>query len=96
MGQHHLVTEVREKKAISEYATVGIYLYRKGRDFVYAFIDMVIAQDRVSNEYYTCPTYNYLIKEGKKIGIYNILLEQMNGIGTPNDLSIYQSKISLK
>lgn len=84
-----LVTEVREKVAISEYATVGIYLYSKGKHFVDASIDMMIGNDRVNNEFYTCPTYNYAIREGKKIGIYNILFEQMHGIGTPEDLSKY-------
>lgn len=89
LDAHQLVTEVQEKKAISEYATVGIYLYSHGSDFVDAAIDMFIERDRVNNEYYTCPTYNYAIQAGKKIGIYNIALEQMHGIGTPEDLLTY-------
>jgi dTDP-glucose pyrophosphorylase len=89
LDDRQLVTEVQEKKAISEYATVGIYLYRQGRDFVDAAIDMFIERDRVNNEYYTCPTYNYAIKAGRKIGIYNIAVEQMHGIGTPEDLNTY-------
>lgn len=83
------VTEVKEKVVISEYATVGIYLFSKGRYFVDAGIDMIIENDRVNNEFYTCPTYNYAIAEGKKIGIYNIDYEAMHGIGTPEDLGIY-------
>lgn len=89
----NLVTEVQEKKAISEYATVGIYLYRRGSDFVNAAIDMFIERDRVNNEYYTCPTYNYAIGEGKKIGIYNIAIEAMHGIGTPEDLRAYLKQV---
>jgi len=84
-----LVTEVKEKVVISEYATVGIYLYSRGEDFVNASIDMIVENDRVNNEFYTCPTYNYAIAEGKKIGIYNIDFEQMHGIGTPEDLNLY-------
>ena len=89
LDDRQLVTEVQEKKAISEYATVGIYLYQQGRDFVDAAIDMFIERDRVNNEYYTCPTYNYAIKAGRKIGIYNIAVEQMHGIGIPEDLNTY-------
>lgn len=87
-----LVTEVQEKKPISEYATVGIYLFTKGSDFVNGAIDMIIENDRVNNEFYTCPVYNYLIKENKRIGIFNINNKFMNGIGTPEDLNIYLMK----
>lgn len=89
LGPDQLVIEVREKQAISEYATVGIYLYRQGSDFVDAAVDMFIERDRVNNEYYTCPTYNYAIKGEKKIGIFNITEQQMHGIGTPEDLTAY-------
>ncbi|EKS2640940.1 glycosyltransferase family 2 protein, partial [Campylobacter jejuni] len=67
-----LVVEVKEKEAISEFATVGIYFFNKGKIFVESAIDMIIENDRVNNEFYTCPVYNYAIKSGAKIGIYNI------------------------
>jgi len=93
LDKNNLVTEVKEKVAISEIATVGIYLYSKGKDFVNASVDMIIENDRVNNEFYTCPTYNYAINEGLKIGIYNIEFEQMHGVGTPNDLRSYLKKL---
>jgi len=85
----NLVIETKEKTPISQYATVGIYLYSKGSYFVDAAIDMIINEDRVKNEFYTCPTYNYLIREGLKIGIFNIEQEMMHGLGTPEDLVSY-------
>jgi dTDP-glucose pyrophosphorylase len=84
-----LVREVREKQAISELATVGIYLFRKGSEFIDATIEMILAQDRVNGEYYTCPTYNYMIHREMRIGIYDIPPEKMHGIGTPKDLNNY-------
>lgn len=89
LDKNNLVLEVKEKVVISEFATVGIYMYSKGKEFVDASIDMIIENDRVNNEFYTCPTYNYAIKENAKIGIYNIEFEQMHGIGTPEDLNLY-------
>ena len=83
------ITEVKEKQVISNRATVGIYMWNKGKDFVDSSIDMIARNERVNNEFYTCPTYNYLIKEGKKIGYYDIDFEQMHGIGTPEDLNKY-------
>ena len=93
LDESGLVTKVKEKKVISEYATVGIYLFSKGSDFVNSAVDMIIENDRVGNEFYTCPTYNYLINENRGIGIYNIEFDQMHGIGTPEDLSHYLETI---
>jgi UDP-N-acetylglucosamine diphosphorylase / glucose-1-phosphate thymidylyltransferase / UDP-N-acetylgalactosamine diphosphorylase / glucosamine-1-phosphate N-acetyltransferase / galactosamine-1-phosphate N-acetyltransferase len=89
-----VVTEVQEKKAISEFATVGIYYFSRGDIFVSSAIDMIINNDRVNNEFYTCPVYNYAISEGAKIGIYNIDFSKMHGIGTPEDLNKYMNLIS--
>ena len=89
VDNNKLVTEVKEKLAISKYATVGIYLYSKGKDFVDASINMLIENERVNGEFYTCPVYNWAIKEGISIGIYNIDFNKMHGIGTPKDLNFY-------
>ncbi|WP_240553561.1 glycosyltransferase family 2 protein [Polynucleobacter aenigmaticus] len=84
-----LVTEVQEKKVISEFATVGIYFFRRAHELIDGIIQMIIENDRVNNEFYTCPVYNYLIRQGKKVGIFNIEQSQMHGIGTPEDLNTY-------
>jgi len=86
------VVRVKEKEAISNIATVGIYLFTRGKDFVNGSIDMIINNDRVNNEFYTCPVYNYLVKTNKKIGVFNIELSEMHGIGTPVDLESYIRK----
>jgi dTDP-glucose pyrophosphorylase len=89
IDKNKLVKEVQEKKPISKYATVGIYYFSKGQDFVNGAIDMIIRNERVNNEFYTCPVYNHLISAGKKIGIFNIKENQMHGTGTPADLDKY-------
>ena len=83
------VSEVKEKTPISDVATVGIYMFKNGRSFVDFGIDMIVNNDRVNNEFYVCPIYNYLIQNGKKIGIFNIKLSQMHGLGTPEDLNAF-------
>lgn len=80
------VMEVAEKNPISDLATVGIYLFTKGSYFVKGAIDMISRNERINGEFYTCPVYNYLIKEGLKIGVYEIHQNLMHGIGTPEDL----------
>ncbi len=58
------VSQVAEKKVISDNASAGFYYYRRGRDFVYAAKEMVGRDDRVNNAFYICPTYNYLVDRG--------------------------------
>ena len=94
IGDDGLVCEVKEKIAISEIATVGIYLFRRGSDFVDATIEMFLAQDRINGEYYTCPSYNYMIRDGMRIGAYNVWQSAMHGLGTPEDLRGYLSLLS--
>lgn len=84
-----LVSEVAEKNPISELATIGIYYFRKGKDFVDGAIDMIARNERVNNEFYTCPVYNDLIKRGLRIGVYEIPADAMHGLGTPEDLAAY-------
>lgn len=89
-----LVTEVREKEAISDIATVGIYFWTRGKEFIEAARAMMVANDRVNNEFYTAPTYNYAIKKGAKIGYFNIEKSAMHGLGTPEDLAYFLSSNS--
>lgn len=87
-GTGHLV-ELREKEVISEHATVGLYYYERGKDFVNSAVQMIANNDRVNNEFYTAPAYNYSVKNGLTIGIFDIKEDQMFGLGTPGDLDLY-------
>lgn len=86
-----MVTEVAEKKPISDNATVGIYYWKHGSDFV-KYAEQMISKDiRVNGEFYTCPVFNEAIEDGKRI--YTVPVEKMWGIGTPEDLKFYLKKI---
>lgn len=89
LKENGFVEEVKEKEVISEHATVGIYYFAKGKIFVESAIEMIINNDRVNNEFYVCPVYNYAIRDGYNIGIYPINECKMHGIGTPEDLNKY-------
>jgi dTDP-glucose pyrophosphorylase len=83
-----LVQQVVEKKVISDEATVGIYNYRKGRDFVRAASRMVAEGNRQNGEFYVAPAYDYLISEGARIVTRNVG-DAMHGIGIPGDLESF-------
>lgn len=79
------VTMVKEKEVISSEATVGIYNYAKGADFVKYAKQMIQKNIRVNNEFYVAPVYNEMIADGKKI-VFKDVGERMHGLGTPEDL----------
>jgi len=85
------VIEVVEKNVVSNEATVGIYNFRRGRDFVRAARRMIAKNARVNGEFYVAPVYNELIEEGRKVAICNIGGDSkgMYGLGIPCDLELF-------
>ena len=85
------VERIVEKEVISDEATVGIYAFSKGKDFVRSAENMIQRNERVKNEFYVAPAYNELIKKGAKLGIFNIGSEAngMYGLGIPADLEYF-------
>ena len=87
----NLVCEVAEKKVISNEATVGIYNFSHGEDYVSSANSMIKKNLRVNNEFYVAPTYNELIQARKKVLHFNIgsVEDKMHGLGTPEDLNVF-------
>lgn len=80
------VNLVREKEVISNQATVGIYNYKHGCDFVNYAHQMIEKNIRVNQEFYVAPVYNEMIEAGKKI-VFCDVGEKMYGLGIPEDLN---------
>lgn len=88
------VTMVREKEVISDEATVGIYNFASGADYVRYAYRMIDADIRVNNEFYVAPVYNMMIEDGMKITYYNVgeVGNGMYGLGTPDDLNRFLNR----
>jgi beta-phosphoglucomutase-like phosphatase (HAD superfamily)/dTDP-glucose pyrophosphorylase len=87
LDEDGFVSEVAEKKVISDEATVGIYYWRHGSDYVKYAEQMISKNIRTNGEFYTCPVFNEAVGDGKKVRVKNI--EKMWGIGTPEDLNYF-------
>lgn len=83
-----LVTRVAEKEIISPYSLNGIHYWKHGKDFVESAEAMINANDRVNNEFYVGPTYNYL--PDKRIRIYNINVDQHWALGLDSDIETFK------
>jgi dTDP-glucose pyrophosphorylase len=93
LDAERMVRRVVEKEVISDEATVGIYNFVSGRDFVRAADAMIAADERVNGEFYVAPVYNRLIAGGARVGVRNVGVEAsgMYGLGIPADLEHFRS-----
>jgi NDP-sugar pyrophosphorylase family protein len=90
LDKNGLVVEIREKEVISNVSLNGIHYWKKGSHFVSSADKMMELQDRAPNgEFYIGPTYNHMIRQGLKVGIYHIPNEQHHPVGIPDDLKKY-------
>ena len=87
LGEDGFVSEVAEKRPISNLATVGVYYWKHGADYVKYAEQMIAKNIRTNNEFYVAPVFNEAVADGKKIRVKNI--ERMWGIGTPEDLNYF-------
>jgi dTDP-glucose pyrophosphorylase len=87
LGEHGFVTRVAEKEPISNKATVGIYAWMKGSEYVKYAKQMISKNTRVNGEFYVAPVYNEAILDGFEIAFHQI--DKMWGIGTPEDLDYF-------
>ena len=87
LNEDGFVTEVAEKKPISRHATVGIYFWKRGKDYVECAESMIEKDIRVNNEFYVCPVYNEALLRGARVKTFHI--DKMWGLGTPEDLDLF-------
>lgn len=87
LNESGFVSEVAEKNPISKNATVGVYYWNKGSDYVKYAEQMIEKDVRVNNEFYVCPVFNEAILDNKRIKTYDI--DKMWGLGTPEDLETF-------
>lgn len=87
INEQGYVTEVAEKNPISDIATVGIYYWKHGSDYVKFAEQMIEKNIRVNNEFYVCPVFNQAIESNKRIKTFSV--PAMWGLGTPEDLKYY-------
>lgn len=80
------VTEVAEKKRISELATVGFYHFGSLKEYRKAYSEL---GEQVKEEYgekYIAPLYQWFIDNQKDLTIQRIESEKVHVLGTPEDV----------
>jgi dTDP-glucose pyrophosphorylase len=90
LNQDDTASEFVEKVVVSDHALTGIHYWRHGSDFVASATQMIEDNATSANgEFYVAPTYNYMIKNNKRIGVHEIKENEIHFVGTPADLETY-------
>ena len=81
------VLQTAEKQVLSAHATAGFYYFKRWSDYADAANAMIAAENAAGTEYFVCPAYNELIRQGKSVSAFPIERDQRIEMGTPEDLA---------
>jgi RpiB/LacA/LacB family sugar-phosphate isomerase len=84
-------TRTAEKEVISQNAAVGVYYYKTGKMFVKYAEEMINKNIRTKNEFYICPMYNLMIRDGATVSLK--MVEKMHVLGTPAELEFFVDNV---
>jgi NDP-sugar pyrophosphorylase family protein len=87
------VIETAEKRPISRMATVGIYYFRHGSDYVRAAFESIRKGADVGGNFYVCPVYNEMILLQKRIGVFETTRSMYHSLADPQGVSDYESHL---
>lgn len=90
--QDGLIVEVREKKVISNDATIGYYHWARTSDFFQDAEQMIADGHKENGEYYLAPVYNYTIARGLAVKQWKLANKDFWPVGTPEDLYYFRQQ----
>ena len=90
--ENEKITEVREKKRISKWGSVGAYYFASGRRFVDIADRFILENKLEKGEYYIAPLYNEILDAGGLV-VPDYAYE-VGCMGTPEDLKEFTEKFS--
>lgn len=94
INENGYANRTAEKEVISQNAAVGVYYYKTGKMFVQYAEEMISKNIRTKGEFYICPMYNLMIRDGAKVGIKQV--EKMHVLGTPPELEFFVEHVTTR
>jgi len=89
--ENGVVVRTAEKDVISSHAAVGVYYFKRGSDYVKYADEMIRDNITVNGEFYVCPIYNLLIRDGLRVTCRDT--QKMHVLGTPDDLEFFTTNV---
>ena len=81
---------VKEKKRISNNASIGLYWFKSARFFEEIYEEFFVSEKNLVNgEKYIAPMYQHIIDKNRKVSITNVPIDHVHVLGTPNELNAF-------
>lgn len=85
------VVEIKEKKRISKYCTVGAYYFKTAKLFKELYMELYVSNNHLeSGEQYVAPMYDLMLKKKGEIYITDISSDKVHVLGTPEELVAFR------
>ena len=96
LDQTGKVVEIKEKKRISNYCTLGAYYFKSCKLYKNLYNEYYSKkQDLVNGEKYVAPLYDYLLSKGGCVYISDVSPKKVHVLGTPEELQAFLDTSSL-
>lgn len=88
IDSNNYLTEVVEKKVISDNANLGYYAFESGKLFVKYANEMINSDYKSNGEFFLAPLYNLIIRDNIKVSYKEF--ERSHFFGTPKEMQFYK------
>jgi len=87
------VVETAEKKPISRHAIAGVYMYKRGADFIRGGMASIRRGSCIEGKYYIAPVFNEYILMGKRVGHHPVPNECYHTFYSARKIEEYESRL---
>ncbi len=92
VDQENQVIETAEKRPISKHAIAGLYMYKKGSDFVKYGMDSIKHGSGFDGKYFISPVFNEYVLGNKKVGHYDVANDRYHTFYSPQKIEEFESQ----
>lgn len=92
LDHQNRVVETAEKRPISKYAIAGLYMYKKGSEFVKYGMDSIKHGSSIDEKYFISPVFNEFVLANKKVGHFKTLNQGYHTFYSPQKIEEYESR----
>ena len=91
LDEQNLVVETAEKRPISRHAIAGLYMYKRGSDFVEHGMDAIKHGTSIDGQYFISPVFNEYVLASKKVGHYEVANARHHTFYSPQKIGEYEA-----
>jgi dTDP-glucose pyrophosphorylase len=92
VDQKNQVIETAEKRPISKHAIAGLYMYKKGSDFVKYGMDSIKHGSCVDGKYFISPVFNEYVLANKTVGHYKVANDHYHTFYSPKKIEEFEAQ----